>query len=586
MLTSNNLIHLWICNINGIKGTGYRFMKEILSAVFVMTSIITLGQSMYEADSNGHNRLQQIDSLFTFIKPNEPGCVIGILENGDLTHKRCYGLASLEWNREITSDVRFNVGSVSKQITAAAILLLSGNGKLGINDDIRKWVPEMPDYGTVITIKNLLFHTSGLRDYADLVQITGKPYVDIFSEDDGLKLISKQGALNFKPGERFEYCNSGYLLLAVIVRRVSGLSLRDYCNKHLFEPLQMYNTQFWDNYQDVIPMKATGYKYKMGQFRVSQTNNNEVTGDGNLITTISDLSLWDKNFYTKEVGGNYLSSNFHKKGFLTNNDSIEYGFGLEFDEYRGLKTIGHGGKVPGFTSSYLRFPDKNTSLIILSNRSDMEVDNYVKKIADIIFFDNTSKREIQTGSDIEVHDPVNEDTFTPGIKDISNWKGTFRRENPVSYLVIRDHHNNLYLEYMGLSLPLSLTSENKAEVTDYGIELELITNKDNNMIELVTNGGRARSKITPVPTNELDEYTGNFRSDELNVEYGIVRDDKKLFLFIPNYEPQLLNIGKRNEMFFLDGWILKFKRNRNNKISGFTLDTGRVFGIEFVKLTK
>jgi CubicO group peptidase (beta-lactamase class C family) len=294
----------------------------IISLIVVFSCLQSFGQ-IYVLDRNMNESeylIRKVDSIFSLIKSNEPGCSIGIIENGTLAYSRNYGLANLKWNQPITTLVRFNIASVSKQFTASAIILLAKDGVLSLDDDIIKWIPEMPDYGRKITISQLLHHTSGIRDYLDLQVIMGKPYIDIFNEEDGVKLLSQQKSLNFEPGVRFEYSNSGYLLAAAIVRRASGKSLREYCKKNIFEPLKMNQTQFWDDHQAVIPKYATGYKKTTNGFKTFQKTNLEVVGGGNLITTISDLALWDKNFYTKQIGGDYLFNKLHTQGVLNNGD--------------------------------------------------------------------------------------------------------------------------------------------------------------------------------------------------------------------------------------------------------------------------
>jgi CubicO group peptidase (beta-lactamase class C family) len=529
----------------------------------------------------------KIDSIFSFIQKDEPGCILGIIENGSLTHQMNYGLASIEWDQPITPLVRFNIASISKQFTSAAIILLAKDKVLSLDDNIRKWIPEMPEYGNKISINNLLHHTSGIRDYLDLRVIKGKPYVDIVTEEDGLKLLSKQNALNFEPGEKFEYSNSGYLLAAVIVRRASGKSLREYCQEYIFSPLKMNHTQFWDNHQEIIPMMATGYKNASVGFKVHQTKNNEIVGDGNLITTVADLALWDKNFYTKEIGGEYLHSHLHERGVLNNGEITQYACGLEFEEYNGLNTIGHGGSTPGFLSYYVHFPEKNISIVLLSNRKDVDAGTYVNKVADILFFQNLQKTEKIENDDSHEIDSIYEPVFIPSVRIMNEWRGTYRREHPTSYISIESIKDELLLNYLDMSLPIILNSKNKGEVEALGSVIELKNVQDSKDYELIINGGRPRYKVNlPLDyMNGLSKYSGVYRSDELDVEYQIKLTGSDLFLSIPNYELQKLNLGKINEFFFLE-WIIEFQKDDNGMLSGFKLNTGRVMDIEFTKIDK
>lgn len=248
------------------------------------------GVSVAVAQSN------KIDALFAqWNKPDSPGCALAVIKDGQVLYKRGYGIANLDHDIPISSKTVFNVASMSKHFTAIGVALLARQGKLSLDDDIRKYLPEMPQYSTPITIRHLIYHTSGIREYSHLMQLAGTRFQDAPVEEI-YQIIARQKELNFKPGEEYLYSNSGYLLLARIVQRVSGKSLREFAGENIFKPLGMSSTRFHDDHSEVIRNRATGYSSRrVGGFAVESTTSDSV-GDGGLFTTIDDLILWDRIF--------------------------------------------------------------------------------------------------------------------------------------------------------------------------------------------------------------------------------------------------------------------------------------------------
>ena len=272
----------------------------------------------------------KVNRLFApWDKPDSPGCALAIIKDGRLIYKRGYGMANLELNVPITPQTVFYVGSCSKQFVAFCIALLAQQKKLSLDDDIRKYIPEMPDYGMPITINHLIHHTSGLRDYLSLEEIAGIP-LGFYHQQQALKLIARQRALNFRPGEEYLYSNSGYLLLAEIVARVSGQSLASFAQEKIFKPLGMKNSRFHDDYSKLIKNRASGYfpdnegKDKFKNF----ISTFDCVGSGGLYTSVEDLFLWDQNFYHHHLGGPDLTQMMEKPGRLNNGQKLHYGFGL------------------------------------------------------------------------------------------------------------------------------------------------------------------------------------------------------------------------------------------------------------------
>lgn len=314
-----------------------------------------------------------VDSIFaSYTSAASPGCAVGVTRNGALLFAKNYGMADLEHDVPIGADTRFYIASLSKQFTAMAIVLLAQDGRLSLDDPVRKWVPEVPalSENAPITLRELLHHTSGLRDYFTLLAVTGWPSDGPLTEKQFLALVSRQRSLNFEPGDEFLYSNTGYALLAIVVKRASGESLRDFAGQRIFAPLGMTHTEFRDDHTEVIPQRAVGYQPLGlgGGYRVSQPEL-DVVGDGGVYSTVNDLAKWDANFGTGRVGGQAGVAMLEAPGKLNNGQVIPYGLGLTIGELRGVKTVAHSGEYAGYESTLLRFPDRGVSVITLCNTS-------------------------------------------------------------------------------------------------------------------------------------------------------------------------------------------------------------------------
>jgi len=313
----------------------------------------------------------RVDSVFgRFTAMGSPGCALGVVQEGRLDYARGYGLASVEHGVPITPTTVFDIGSVSKQFTAMAIVLLAQDGKLSLDDEIQKFLPEIPRYPAgAITIRHLLHDTSGLRDYLDVMGLSGISDEAVTTEADALDAIVRQKETNFPPGSEFRYSNSGYFLLSVIVKRTSGESLRDFAARRIFTPLAMGRTQFVDRHEMIVPGKAGSYAPGPGGNFVLSLANWEQTGDGAVNTTVEDLVKWERNFETGTVGGAAGIAELHKTG-VAGGKPITYALGLGIDSLRGLRRVSHGGAWAGYRAHIVRYPDLKVSLISLCNLSN------------------------------------------------------------------------------------------------------------------------------------------------------------------------------------------------------------------------
>jgi len=326
-----------------------------------------------------------VDEVFgDFAKPGSPGCALGVYRDGQIIYAKGYGLANLEENVPITPQSVFDIGSTSKQFTAASILLLEKQGKLSVNDDVRGHIPELPDYRQKITILHLLNHTSGLRDYLTLMELAGINTDSVTTDEDALRIIVRQKALNFAPGSDWLYSNTGFFLLSVIVKRVSGKTLREFAAENIFAPLQMTHTQYRDDHTSLIANRALAYdpKDKEGGYSLN-VSYFEQTGDGAVHTSVEDLLKWDENFYSGQIGGKEFLSEIQEQGKLNSGKVLDYAKGLRIAEYRGLRTVSHGGSWGGYRAELLRFPEQHFSVACLCNLGSASPSNRAHRVADV-----------------------------------------------------------------------------------------------------------------------------------------------------------------------------------------------------------
>ncbi len=331
-----------------------------LVAVLLAARVAVSGAAGLESEGKDASTLEaRVDRIFAAVDSTDSaGCSLGVMRDGELVYEHGYGMADLEHHVAITPATVFYLASVSKQFTAAAIAILVQQGRLSEQDSVRKYVPELPAYAQRITLQHLIHHTSGIRDYLTLWELSGHGYEDSLSERAALALIARQRAANFEPGSQYSYSNSGYFLLALIVRRVSGQSLREFAQQHLFAPLGMRHTQFFDDPTRIVPDRALGYFHRPDGTLAYRRTTFALVGDGGLLTSIEDLARWDRHFYENPAaaGGPALVQRQLSVQPLNSGAENHYAYGLTLGRYRGLPTVEHNGSFIGFNTSMVRFP--------------------------------------------------------------------------------------------------------------------------------------------------------------------------------------------------------------------------------------
>lgn len=340
----------------------------------------------------------EVDALFAdWNTEHTPGAAVGIFKDGRIIYARGYGMANLEYDTPNTPQTVFRIGSTSKHFTAMAIAILIEKGKLALDDDIRKYLPELPAYQAPVTIRHMLHHTSGLRNYEHLTALAGidsplhpSPY---YTDEEAVAMIARQKALNFTPGEKYEYSNSNYFLLAEIIGRTSNMETVDFAKKYMFDPLGMANTHFHNDVDHIVRNRASGYSpIESGGYRINMTRLGQI-GTGSIFTTIEDFFKWDQNFYANKLGKGRQSliDMVETPGRTNSGESVEYGFGLDIKDFFGVASVGHGGSFVGFRSYYLRFPAQHFSVVVLANQGPFPSGDIARQIAAIYLEDQLTR---------------------------------------------------------------------------------------------------------------------------------------------------------------------------------------------------
>ena len=537
-------------------------------------------------DTALRSRHEQVDKVFAeWDTTVSPGCALSVIKDGKIIYKRGYGMADLDHDIPINTETVFHVASISKQFTAAAILLLAQEQKLSLDDDVHKYIPELPEFGSRITLRHLIHHTSGLRDQWSLLGLAGWRYsLDLITDDDVLDVMSRQKELNFPPGEKYVYCNTGYTLLAQIVKRVSGQSLREFTASRIFQPLDMKNTHFRDDHAEIVKHIAYGYVNGEGGggYRLSVTNFDTV-GATSLLTTVEDLARWDENFYDPRVGGRELVEQQLQRGKLNSGKELDYASGLVRGKYRGLPTVGHGGADAGYRADLLRFPEQHFSVACLCNKGEIQPGRLTQKVADIYL-----------AEEFKEPPPVHADPSAKAVavpeERLARYAGLYwkKDDEEARRIVLRD--GKLFVAFSPDDrVELTALSENRFQLP---FAPTVFTFDD------AAAGAPQRLTIQPpgeekpdvfdkVPefkpsSSQLAGYAGDYVSAEIEPVYRIGVENGGLVLKRLKSKPQKLDPTVQ-DYFETQTGDIHFQRDAAGKVTGFVLDTGRIKNFRFRK---
>jgi CubicO group peptidase (beta-lactamase class C family) len=360
---------------------------RLLTVVVMAVLLITPERSAAQGAMSATAFVQQsaeVDELFRrWHTPESPGAAVLVVSGGEIVHAKGYGMANLDHGIPIRPNTVFDIASVSKQFGAMAMALLEADGLIALDDDVRRFIPELPDFGHTITLRQLVHHTSGIRDWPGTLRLAGWDYQDVISFDQILRMAMHQRDLNFVPGTEYAYSNTGYNILAEVVQRVSGMTFRQFTEQRIFLPLGMHDTHFSDDHSTVVRNRAESYRPVQGGEYRRVGNSLTALGSSSLFTTVEDLARWIRNFDEPVVGGPAVVARMHEQGVLNDGNRIVYAFGQNIGTYRGLATATHTGSWAGFRTVLQRFPDEQFAVVILANTTEMNPSSLASRIADI-----------------------------------------------------------------------------------------------------------------------------------------------------------------------------------------------------------
>ena len=426
-------------------------MRRTLTALLLSLAAAGCGASTGATPGTGPHPngdlATRVDALFArWDSTTTPGCAVGVSRAGEAVLARAYGMADLEHDISNTPATIFEAGSVSKQVTAAAIVLLALDGRLSLDDDVRAHVPELPDYGTPITLRHLLTHTSGLRDWGSVAEIAGwGRSVRTHTHEHVLDLLSRQSALNFVPGAQYSYSNSGYNLLAIIVDRTSGMPFAEFSRRRIFEPLGMTHTQWRDDYTRIVKGRSAAYALRDGEVVIDRPIEN-VHGNGGLLTTIGDLLTWNEALAAGRLGGARLVEAMHRQGVLNDGERIAYASGLSIGEHRGVREVSHTGATSGYRAFLARYPEQQLGVALLCNVGAVNPGRLGHAVADV-FLDAAGVAAAPRVADAaRAPDADSAAPFIPARHALGDLAGEYYSTDAETTLIVALHGDTLVLE--------------------------------------------------------------------------------------------------------------------------------------------
>jgi CubicO group peptidase (beta-lactamase class C family) len=507
----------------------------------------------------------RVDSIFSrFAGTSTPGCAVGVSRDGRTLLSRAYGMADLEHERPNTPGTIFEAGSVTKQFTAAAVLLLAQDGTLSLDDDVRKLIPELPAYATPITLRHLLNHTSGLRDWGTVAAIGEWPRGSrTYTNAHVLAIARRQRTLNYPSGQYFAYTNTGYTLLAVVVERAARMTLPDFTRTRLFEPLGMASTSWRDDYTRVVKGRAVAYRPAgRGEFRMDMPFENAV-GHGGLLTTTGDLLRWSDNLRTGQVGGPAFIREMHRQGRVNGGREIRYASGLFVTHYRGLPEVYHGGGTAGYRAAFARYPEQRLGVTVLCNAANADATTLAHQVADVYLNRAPEPRERPAMVEpalLETRAGLYRDTRTGVAVRLAMREGSLGAVGRGSLVAVS---------------PRRFRAGDIALVFDEG---------QHAAFQLVDFDGEPVryepvADFTPAPT-QLAEFAGTYHSDEAEVvlTFTVVNDQLVMRDLDGNavpLEPTYL------DAFDAGGRAIRFARGPGGRVTGLSLGTDRMWSMPF-----
>jgi CubicO group peptidase (beta-lactamase class C family) len=558
------------------------FARWLLSVMLPCGSIFpAFSQSLPPAITD------KIDSVFRqWDRTSSPGCSVGIVRNDTLIFAKGYGMANLEYGVPIGPETIFHMASISKQFTAFSIVLLARQGKLSLDDDIHKYLSWFPDLKEKITIRNLLNHSSGVRDQWQLLAIAGTRIDDVITQDQIVKILGQQQALNFKPGDEYLYSNSGFTLLAEIVKSVTGQTLRQFTDSAIFRPLGMKHTHFHDDYTEIVPNRSYSYEMDGKDHYRNDILSYSNAGATSLFTNIDDMSKWVMNFWGHKVGDQQDIAQLTQRGRLNSGKELDYALGIAVDSFRGQPRYQHGGADAGYRTFVSVFPELRLGFIVFSNLGDVNTGYEADQVASLFIKDASPKK---TPAKAGYTDSALAILADPGR--LTPFTGAYTSEDGARFRYIIDSNKLFWITPNGSHHLLISTRKDTAELfSDKSIYFVFSRTKAGETVTDEYWPGNHRHlwkyDTTAPPDAQLFTYTGTYYCPELDVNYRIILKDHHLLIGSAKYNDTPLTSYGDDHLGDDWWWMshLKIIRDSRKRITGFEVNDGRVRHLWFKRI--
>lgn len=511
-----------------------------------------------------------VDALFSrYASLQTPGCAVGVSRDGEPVLARGYGAADLEHGVANEAETIFEAGSVSKQFTAAAIVLLAQEGRLSLDDDVRRYLPELPDYGATITIRHLITHTSGLRDWGSVVDIEGWPRgTRVHDHEHVLAVAARQRSLNYPPGEFYSYTNTGYNLQAVIVERVSGMSFAEFSRTRIFVPLGLASTQWRDDYRRIVPRRAQAYSSTAGEYQLNMPFEN-VHGNGGLLTTVGDLLRWTDLLARGEIAGPDFSREMHRQARLNSGRVIEYAGGLFVTSHLGFDEVSHSGSTAGYRAYLARYPDHGVGVAVLCNAADANATSLAHGVAELYLpalrEDEYAAAEVPP-AELEVRAGIYRDA---------------RRGQPLRITLDGDRLRAGNSALVALSGERFRTGSALLEFDEFEsgaarAAFRWIAADGDTVLYL------PEADFAPTAA-ELEAFVGRYQSDEAEIIYTVEVEEGRLVLR-RRYGSAAALTPAYGDAFTTGGTVIRFLRGGDGRVTGFSSISARVWDMRFSRV--
>ena len=563
-----------------LSSRGFLIMKR-LPALKLLLCLASAPIVLFARDDD----TKRLDDLFqTWSQPGTPGAAVAVIQHGKLVFEKGYGLANLEYDIPVTPHTVYHVASISKQFTAMALVLLEQEGKLSLEDDVHKYLPELPGYGHPITLRQLLQHTSGIRDQWQTLGLAGWRLDDVITQQQILGLLFRQKELNFAPGTAHLYSNGGYTLAAEVVARVSGKPFPDFCQERIFAPLAMTRTHFHQDHRRIVHDRAYSYEKSGEGYQASPLNYANV-GATSLFTTASDLVRWLDNFREPKVGGRAAIDRLQEQAVLADGKKIDYALGLVIGRYRGLKTVSHGGGDAGYRSYVLWFPEQELGIAVVSGLASFDSGGTANKVAAVFLGDKMTPEAAKPPQSPASQTPRQYITLEP--RSLDQYVGHYKLDTGLE-ADIRKKDGKLVAEVPGQgTAELHPLATNRFFIEQLNGEVEFVAKPDSPLRLKFTQEGSTmngeRTALAPWEATGLEQYQGVYWSDELETQYTIILKGGKLTAEHVRHG-EIALIPASQDRFKTTEWFMpeaNFLRDSSNRVSGVMLGGGRVKAIRF-----